>query len=53
MGFVPETNSLAVHVSRLRGKLNTAGLEGLVETAPSGGYCLVPADTLMRTAAAL
>ncbi len=40
MGFVPETNSLAVHVSRLRGKLNAAGLEGLVETAPGGGYCL-------------
>jgi len=53
MGFVPETNSLAVHVSRLRGKLNTAGLEGLVETAPSGGYCLRPADMLMRTAASL
>lgn len=53
MGFVPETNSLAVHVSRLRGKLNTAGLEGLVETAPSGGYCLRPADLLMRTAASL
>lgn len=51
MGFVPETNSLAVHVSRLRGKLNTAGLEGLVETAPSGGYCLRPADALLRTAA--
>jgi DNA-binding response OmpR family regulator len=53
MGFVPETNSLAVHVSRLRGKLNTAGLEGLVETAPSGGYCLRPADTLMQTAVSL
>lgn len=44
LGFVPETNSLAVHVSRLRGKLNIAGLEGLVETAPSGGYCLRPVD---------
>lgn len=53
MGFVPETNSLAVHVSRLRGKLNTAGLEGLVETAPSGGYCLRPADALMQTAVSL
>ncbi len=42
MGFLPETNSLAVHVSRLRGKLNVAGLEGMVETAPSGGYCLRP-----------
>ena len=46
MGFVPETNSLAVHVSRLRGKLGTVGLDGLVETAPTGGYCLQPcADT--------
>lgn len=53
MGFVPETNSLAVHVSRLRGKLNSAGLEGLVETAPTGGYCLRPADALMRKTAAL
>lgn len=53
MGFVPETNSLAVHVSRLRGKLNTAGLGGVVETAPSGGYCLRPADALLRTAASL
>jgi len=51
MGFVPETNSLAVHVSRLRGKLNTAGLEGIVETAPSGGYCLRPEDSLLPTAA--
>jgi DNA-binding response OmpR family regulator len=53
MGFVPETNSLAVHVSRLRGKLNIAGLEGLVETAPSGGYCLRPAANLLRTVASL
>ncbi|MBV1918018.1 MAG: winged helix-turn-helix domain-containing protein [Sphingomonadaceae bacterium] len=48
MGFVPETNSLAVHVSRLRGKLGTAGLAGLVETAPTGGYCLRPVDPAMR-----
>lgn len=40
LGFVPETNSLAVHVSRLRGKLNLVGFEGLLETAPAGGYCL-------------
>lgn len=53
MGFVPETNSLAVHVSRLRGKLNTAGLEGLVETAPSGGYCLRPEDAPLRSVASL
>lgn len=40
MGFVPETNSIAVHMSRLRRKLAFVGLEGIVETAPSGGYCL-------------
>ncbi len=40
MGFVPETNSLAVHVSRLRGKLGVAKLEGLLETVPAGGYRL-------------
>lgn len=40
MGFVSETNSLAVHVSRLRGKLNLAGLGGMLETASSGGYYL-------------
>ena len=45
LGFMPETNSLAVHVSRLRGKLGLAGLETLLETAPSGGYCLrVPGE---------
>lgn len=48
MGFMPETNSLAVHVSRLRGKLSTAGLEGLVETAPTGGYCLRPLEGQLR-----
>jgi len=40
LGFVPETNSLAVHVSRLRGKLGVAKLEGLLETVPAGGYRL-------------
>ena len=44
MGFVPETNSLAVHVSRLRGKLNLAGLEGLLATASTGGYYLQVAE---------
>ena len=39
---VPDTNSLAVHVSRLRNKLAVAGLSGLVETAASGGYMLAP-----------
>lgn len=41
MGFVPETNSIAVHMSRLRRKLAFAGLAGMIETAP-GGYCLRP-----------
>jgi hypothetical protein len=40
MAHVPDTNSLAVHVFRLRAKLIIAGLEGLVKTAPSGGYYL-------------
>lgn len=40
LAFRPETNSLAVHVSRLRAKLRTAGLSGLVETQPDGGYRL-------------
>lgn len=38
--FQPETNSLAVHVSRLRSKLRLAGLEGLIETTADGGYRL-------------
>ena len=44
LSFRPETNSLAVHVSRLRGKLRTAGLDGLVETLPGGAYRLIPAE---------
>ena len=40
--FQPETNSLAVHASRMRAKLALAGLEGIVQTAPDGGYLLVP-----------
>lgn len=38
MAHVPDTNSLAVHVFRLRAKLAIAGLAGLIKTAPSGGY---------------
>jgi two-component system OmpR family response regulator len=34
----PETNRVAVHVFRLRAKLAIAGLEGMVQTAPGGGY---------------
>jgi DNA-binding response OmpR family regulator len=38
--FRPETNSLAVHVSRLRAKLRLAGLDGLIETTSAAGYRL-------------
>ncbi len=40
LSFRPETNSLAVHISRLRAKLRTAGVDGLVETLPGGCYRL-------------
>jgi two-component system, OmpR family, response regulator len=47
--FEPGTNSVEVHVSRLRAKLAGAGIEGLVETDPQGGYrlagrCGVPVE---------
>lgn len=42
LSHVPETNSLAVHVSRLRTKLALMGFGNLVQTAPSGGYFLAP-----------
>lgn len=38
--FVPETNSLAVHVSRLRGKLKLFGLADLLKTTGEGEYVL-------------
>ncbi|EIZ79900.1 two component response regulator KdpE [Novosphingobium sp. Rr 2-17] len=41
MGFVPETNSIAVHMSRLRRKLSFVGLDGIIETVSLGGYRLV------------
>ena len=34
----PETNSVEVHVSRLRGKLARLGCASLIETVPEGGY---------------
>ncbi len=43
MNFKPETNSLAVHVCRLRAKLASAGLAGIVSTTPEGCYALIPA----------
>jgi two-component system OmpR family response regulator len=40
LSFRPETNSLAVHVSRLRAKLRLAGVDGIVETADDARYRL-------------
>ncbi|WP_241557304.1 winged helix-turn-helix transcriptional regulator [Croceibacterium ferulae] len=40
----PETNSVEVHVSRLRGKLALAGCADLVRTASTGGYRLEVPD---------
>ena len=36
----PETNSIAVHVARVRRKLEYFGLSHLVQTHPDGGYFL-------------
>lgn len=46
MAHVPDTNSIAVHVFRLRTKLALADLGELVRTAPSGGYFLALASPL-------
>lgn len=57
LAFRPETNSLAVHVSRLRQKLRISGLDGLIETTAEGGYRLAvgpaPASGGSRTQFAL
>ena len=42
LNHMPETNSIAVHASRLRSKLEFVGLAGIVQTAPSGGYFIAP-----------
>lgn len=42
LGYVPDTNSLAVHVFRLRAKLTGSGLRGWVQTTLDGGYMLAP-----------
>lgn len=39
----PATNSVEVHVSRLRTKLAAFGLRSLVATGPQGGYLIDPA----------
>jgi len=38
--FEPETNSVAVHVARVRAKLEHFGLARLIATHPEGGYYL-------------
>lgn len=44
LAFRPETNSLAVHISRLRAKLRLSGVDGLIETLPDGSYRLLEAQ---------
>lgn len=44
LAHVPETNSLEVHISRLRAKLAVARAAWLVETDPRGGYRLALHD---------
>lgn len=36
--YDPETNSVAVHVARIRSKLGTFGMADLLATHPDGGY---------------
>ena len=40
----PETNSIAVHIYRLRRKLASAGLADWIRTTPEGAYLLAPAS---------
>lgn len=44
LNFRPETNSLAVHVCRLRAKLAVASVEGMLRTTIAGAYVLAPAE---------
>ncbi|GAA5049854.1 hypothetical protein GCM10023208_08360 [Erythrobacter westpacificensis] len=43
----PETNSVEVHVSRLRAKLASAECDDYVQTAPEGGYRLTKPQPFM------
>ena len=36
----PKTNSVAVHVARVRAKLESFGLAGILATHPDGGYMI-------------
>jgi two-component system, OmpR family, response regulator len=42
LSFIPETNTLAVHIRRLRRKMAAEGLLGAIVTLKSGGYQLRP-----------
>lgn len=46
LNYMPSTNTLEVHVCRLRAKLAPVGVAWVVATAPDGGYFVdVSADT--------
>ncbi len=47
----PETNSVEVHVSRLRTKLSGAGCDDLLLTAPEGGYRLATSTPFLAARA--
>ncbi|MBV7266066.1 winged helix-turn-helix transcriptional regulator [Erythrobacter sp. WH131] len=48
--FEPETNSVAVHVARVRAKLDAFGLAGMLATDPERGYFLdVPSEQSVFT----
>lgn len=40
--YEPNTNSVAVHVARVRSKLAVYGLSGILLTHPDGGYLVDP-----------
>lgn len=40
INYEPETNSVAVHVARVRAKLDLFGLAAILATHPDGGYLL-------------
>lgn len=45
--FEPETNSVAVHVARVRAKLEAFGLARMIVTHPDGGYFLDAPPTVL------
>jgi two-component system, OmpR family, response regulator len=45
LDFEPGTNTVEVHISRLRTKLAAGGIEGLVQTSLGGGYCIARCES--------